>query len=171
MRAVIQRVSSASVAIDGVVKSSIGPGLMVLLGVGHEDGQEDLDWLVKKISGLRTTTSTVANGLCVVSWTVWYSVRSLPRSCRQPRNSWRGNSPLPVTTESSSPLISDEAISIAVRSVTSKCFSVVLMPWRLKTYNKWPMSFSPLTTWRRWLSNKNSGVFQEILTDGLSRKA
>ena len=53
MRAVIQRVSSASVAIDGAVKSAIGHGLLVLLGVGHEDGQEDLDWLVKKIAGLR----------------------------------------------------------------------------------------------------------------------
>lgn len=53
MRAVIQRVSSASVTIDGTVKSAIGHGLLVLLGVGHEDGQEDLDWLVKKIAGLR----------------------------------------------------------------------------------------------------------------------
>ena len=53
MRAVIQRVSSASVTIDGAVKSAIGPGLLVLLGVGHEDGQEDLDWLVKRIAGLR----------------------------------------------------------------------------------------------------------------------
>lgn len=53
MRAVIQRVSSASVTIDGTVKSSIGPGLLVLLGIGHEDGQEDIDWLVKKIAGLR----------------------------------------------------------------------------------------------------------------------
>ena len=53
MRAVIQRVSSASVTIDGAVRSSIGPGLLVLLGIGHEDGQDDLDWLVKKIAGLR----------------------------------------------------------------------------------------------------------------------
>lgn len=53
MRAVIQRVSSASVTIDGTVKSSIGQGLMILLGIGHEDGQEDMDWLVKKIAGLR----------------------------------------------------------------------------------------------------------------------
>jgi D-tyrosyl-tRNA(Tyr) deacylase len=35
------------------VKSAIGPGLLVLLGVGHEDTQEDLDWLVKKVAGLR----------------------------------------------------------------------------------------------------------------------
>ena len=53
MRAVVQRVSSASVTIDGAVKSSIGQGLLVLLGIGHEDGQEDIAWLVKKISGLR----------------------------------------------------------------------------------------------------------------------
>ena len=53
MRAVIQRVSSASVTIDGIVRSQIGPGLLVLLGVGHEDGHEDIDWLAKKIAGLR----------------------------------------------------------------------------------------------------------------------
>ena len=53
MRVVIQRVSSASVSIDGAVRSSIGPGLLILLGVGHEDGQEDIDYLVKKIAGLR----------------------------------------------------------------------------------------------------------------------
>ena len=53
MRAVIQRVSSASVSIDGKEKSAIGEGLLILLGIGHEDGQEDIDWLVKKIAGLR----------------------------------------------------------------------------------------------------------------------
>ena len=53
MRAVIQRVLSASISIDGGIKSSIGAGLLVLLGVGHEDGKEDIDYLVKKISGLR----------------------------------------------------------------------------------------------------------------------
>lgn len=53
MRAVIQRVSFASVTIDGHVKSAIGPGLLILLGVGHEDEQEDLEWMVKKAAGLR----------------------------------------------------------------------------------------------------------------------
>ena len=53
MRAVITRVSSASVTIDGSVKSSIGPGLLILLGIGNEDGPEDIEWLVKKIAGLR----------------------------------------------------------------------------------------------------------------------
>lgn len=53
MRVVIQRVSSASVTIGGVVRSSIGPGLLVLLGVGHEDDADDLDYLVKKTAALR----------------------------------------------------------------------------------------------------------------------
>jgi len=53
MRAVIQRVSSASVSIGGEVKSAIGQGLLVLLGIGHEDTRDDIDWLVKKIVGLR----------------------------------------------------------------------------------------------------------------------
>lgn len=53
MRAVIQRVSAASVTIDGSVRSAIGAGLLVLLGIGHEDGGSDIDYLVKKISGLR----------------------------------------------------------------------------------------------------------------------
>lgn len=53
MRAVIQRVASASVTIDGKVKSAIGPGLLILLGVGHEDSQEDIDYLVKKAVALR----------------------------------------------------------------------------------------------------------------------
>lgn len=53
MRVVIQRVSEASVTIDGVVKSSIGPGLLFLLGIGHEDDETDIDYLVKKTSALR----------------------------------------------------------------------------------------------------------------------
>ena len=53
MRVVIQRVSSASVTIQGTVKSSIGPGLLVLLGIGHEDGLADIEYLVKKTVALR----------------------------------------------------------------------------------------------------------------------
>lgn len=53
MRVVIQRVSRASVSIGGKVKSSIGQGYMILLGIGSDDSQEDIDWLVRKIIGLR----------------------------------------------------------------------------------------------------------------------
>ena len=53
MRIVVQRVSSASVTIEGSVKSSIGTGLLVLLGVCEEDTEEDVEWLVKKVVNLR----------------------------------------------------------------------------------------------------------------------
>ncbi len=53
MRAVIQRVSHASVTIEGTVKSSIQKGYMILVGICNEDKQEDVDWLVRKIVGLR----------------------------------------------------------------------------------------------------------------------
>jgi D-tyrosyl-tRNA(Tyr) deacylase len=53
MRAVIQRVSRASVTIDGAVKSSIGNGLLVLVGCENADNDEDIQWLSKKIVSLR----------------------------------------------------------------------------------------------------------------------
>ena len=53
MRAVVQRVSRASVTIEGQVKSQIGWGFLVLLGICEEDTEEDVDWLVKKIANLR----------------------------------------------------------------------------------------------------------------------
>lgn len=53
MRAVIQRVSKASVTIGGQVKSAIGAGLLVLLGVEDADTNEDVQWLSQKITGLR----------------------------------------------------------------------------------------------------------------------
>ena len=53
MRVVIQRVLHASVSIDGAVTAAIGPGMLVLVGICEEDGKEDIDWLVKKISALR----------------------------------------------------------------------------------------------------------------------
>ena len=53
MRTVIQRVKHASVTINGEVKGKIGHGLLILLGVQSDDTQEDIDWLVGKISKLR----------------------------------------------------------------------------------------------------------------------
>ena len=53
MRAVIQRVSHASVTIEGAVRSQIGAGFLILLGICDEDTTEDVDWLVKKIANLR----------------------------------------------------------------------------------------------------------------------
>ena len=53
MRVVIQRVSSASVTIDGTIKSQIGWGLLVLLGIESDDTEEDSRWLCNKIAALR----------------------------------------------------------------------------------------------------------------------
>ena len=53
MRTVIQRVTQASVTIGGQVKSSIGKGLLILLGIGKDDTEKDINWLVKKIIALR----------------------------------------------------------------------------------------------------------------------
>jgi D-tyrosyl-tRNA(Tyr) deacylase len=53
MRAIVQRVSRASVSVDGEVVGAIGPGLMVLLGVTHDDGPDEADWLARKIVVLR----------------------------------------------------------------------------------------------------------------------
>ena len=53
MRVVIQRVLNASVSISGTVTAAIGEGLLVLLGICEEDGDEDIEWLVKTIVGLR----------------------------------------------------------------------------------------------------------------------
>jgi D-aminoacyl-tRNA deacylase len=53
VRALVQRVSRASVSVDGEVVSSIGPGLLVLLGVRREDDERDGDWLADKVKALR----------------------------------------------------------------------------------------------------------------------
>jgi D-tyrosyl-tRNA(Tyr) deacylase len=53
MIAVIQRVSQASVVIDNQVKGQIGTGFLILLGVTHADTREDIDWLSRKIVGMR----------------------------------------------------------------------------------------------------------------------
>ena len=53
MRVVIQRVQHASVTIEGTLHSKIGKGYLILLGVCEEDTSEDVEWLVKKIVGLR----------------------------------------------------------------------------------------------------------------------
>lgn len=53
MRAVVQRVSEASVRIGGAVRASIGPGLLILLGVEPADTEEDITWLTGKLARLR----------------------------------------------------------------------------------------------------------------------
>ena len=77
MKAVIQRVSEASVVINGNNTRTIGRGLMILLGVGREDVPEDLSWLARKIASMRIfendegrinlSTSDIGGEMLVVS--------------------------------------------------------------------------------------------------------
>ena len=86
MRVVIQRVSEASVTIDGAVAGRIGQGFMVLVGCCNEDSDVDIDWLCNKIVGLRVfddengvmnrSIADVGGGILVVSqFTLWASYR------------------------------------------------------------------------------------------------
>lgn len=60
MRIVLQRVSEASVTIDGNIHGSINHGLLILLGITATDSQKDIDWLVHKIAGMRIFSDTDA---------------------------------------------------------------------------------------------------------------
>jgi D-tyrosyl-tRNA(Tyr) deacylase len=65
MRAVIQRVSEAKVTIDGSIKDSIGKGLLILLGIEHDDTETDIEWLSAKIVNMRIFSDQ--NGLMNLS--------------------------------------------------------------------------------------------------------
>jgi D-aminoacyl-tRNA deacylase len=86
MRALIQRVSSASVAVDGEVVGEIGEGLVVLLGVGEEDGSEEARKLADKLSRLRvfdgddgrmdrSLLDLGAGALCISQFTLYGDTR------------------------------------------------------------------------------------------------
>jgi len=81
MRAVIQRVSRASVSVDGLIKSEIGTGLLVLVGIEENENEEDIQWLSGKISRLRifndedgtmnhSITEVSGNILCISQFTL-----------------------------------------------------------------------------------------------------
>lgn len=53
MRALLQRVSKASVTVDGAVVGAIDQGFVILLGVTHSDNEQDADWLANKVAGIR----------------------------------------------------------------------------------------------------------------------
>ena len=53
MRAIVQRVSRAEVRVEGKVKGKIGKGILILLGVGDDDNDKDLEYLAAKVANLR----------------------------------------------------------------------------------------------------------------------
>ena len=101
MRALIQRVQEASVSVDGRVTGAIGPGLLVLVGVGCNDAPEDRDWLARKIVQLRifaddagvmnrSVAQTKGDVLAVSQFTLYASTRNGNRP------SWSCAAPPPV---------------------------------------------------------------------------
>jgi len=90
MRAIVQRVSRAQVAVEKEIVGKIGRGLLVLLGVAHEDRETDADYLANKIARLRVfeddngkmnlDTASVGGGILVVSqFTLYGDVRRRKR--------------------------------------------------------------------------------------------
>ena len=86
MRAVVQRVTQAGVSIDGKLRSSIGQGLLVFIGIEEPDGQEDITWLSGKIcrmrifddaAGVMNLSVTEINGeiLVISQFTLYASTR------------------------------------------------------------------------------------------------
>jgi len=97
VRAVIQRVVSASVTVDGAVVDEIGPGLLVYLGVTHSDGAAEVAWLARKIWDLRIlrdeqSLSDVGGSVLVVSQFTLYGDA---RKGRRP--TWIAAAPGPVS--------------------------------------------------------------------------
>ena len=96
MRAVVQRVTSANVTVEGAVVGSIGSGLLVLLGVTHEDGPTQVETMARKLHELRLlrderSCADTGAGLLVVSQFTLYGDT---RKGRRP--SWTAAAPGPV---------------------------------------------------------------------------
>ena len=97
MRAVLQRVSQASVTVDGEVVGEIGTGLLVLLGVTHDDGDAEVKWLAKKVRDLRIMKDEKSVGdlgasvLVVSQFTLYGDAR------KGRRPTWQAAAPGPVS--------------------------------------------------------------------------
>ncbi|HEX5471486.1 MAG TPA: D-aminoacyl-tRNA deacylase [Lacipirellulaceae bacterium] len=113
MRACIQRVAEAHVKVDDLETGRIGPGLVVLLGVGHDDGEDEVRWLAEKIVGLRIfedeagkmnrSLAEVGGGMLVISQFTLYG------DCRRGRR--------PSFTEAAPPELAERLYESFVRAV------------------------------------------------------
>jgi len=114
VRAVVQRVSSASVSVDGGVVGSIGAGLLVLLGVTHDDGPAQVEALARKVHELRVlrdeeSCATSGAPLLVVSQFTLYADT---RKGRRP--SWSAAAPGPVAE----PVVASFVAALRARGAT-----------------------------------------------------
>jgi D-tyrosyl-tRNA(Tyr) deacylase len=111
VRAVVQRVTSASVEVEGRVVGSIGPGLLVLLGITHDDGPTEVEAMARKLHELRVlreeqSCATTGAPLLVVSQFTLYGDT---RKGRRP--SWTAAAPGPVAE----PLVEDVVAALRKR--------------------------------------------------------
>lgn len=98
MRAVVQRVESASVTVEGEVVGALSaPGLLVYLGITHDDGPDEVAWMVRKLHGLRilpgeqSLSDTGAGALIVSQFTLYGDAR------KGRRPTWVAAAPGPVS--------------------------------------------------------------------------
>lgn len=140
MRAVVQRVSSSSVVVDGSEVGRIGKGLCVLLGVTHKDGPEQVRWLVDKIPSLRIfedkggkmnlSLEDVAGEILVVSQFTLYG------NCRKGRR--------PSFIEASDPALAKELYDTFIDQLKDKGLSVATGVFQahmnLETHNDGPVT-------------------------------
>ncbi|MEM6799722.1 MAG: D-aminoacyl-tRNA deacylase [Planctomycetota bacterium] len=128
MKALLQRVSSASVRVDGEIVGEIGAGLMVLLGVGHGDGANQAQWLSDKLVDLRVfededgkmNRSLIDTGgqmLVVSQFTLW-------SDCRKGRR--------PSFIDAAPPELAEELYEAFVEAVRSR--GVTVATGRFRTH-------------------------------------
>ena len=84
MKVIIQRVTKVSVTIHGNIKSSIGSGLLILLGIEDADTDEDIEWLSAKIVNLRIFNDEKRSNARLTRW-----LSSFGRECIYKRYKWR----------------------------------------------------------------------------------
>jgi D-aminoacyl-tRNA deacylase len=138
VRALVQRVSHASVDVDGERVAEIGPGLLVLLGVTHEDSEAEARWLADKVRALRVFPD--ADGrmneplgereiLCVSQFTLYGDTR------KGRRPSWDAAAP----AELAEPLV-DEVVAELRRRGTEVATGVFRATMRVSSVNEGPMT-------------------------------
>jgi D-tyrosyl-tRNA(Tyr) deacylase len=130
MRAVVQRVSRCEVRVAGALVGRIGPGLLVLLGVGDDDGEADLEYLVQKVVGLRVfedaagamnlALADVAGELCVVSQFTLYG------DCRKGRRPSFVRAMAPAPAEALCLRFAARARELGVRHVAEGRFGAMM---------------------------------------------
>jgi len=124
MRAVIQRVSQAKVAVDGSVVGAIGPGLLILLGVGRGDDSVDVDYLTAKIANLRifedendkmnrSLLDVAGQALIVSQFTLW-------GDCRKGRRPSFGEAAPPEVAEKLYLEFIDKTEKMGVKTATGR---------------------------------------------------